>query len=215
MSIDDVDNLFWPERRPRLTSDTCMSTSNGPSTSSGALTNQRICQPELSSYPEIQSLCDDLITVSGNAEQEQPTNLAPLAFRRMTSLEIDVEQPGQQDIAGVITHLQPISVAAQSSLLPDHHNDKSCANVSSNEQMASHERAPATKRCRQPKESTPANLIQHNVRRKKKTPEQVAYLQELFQRLDGEWDGKVRKEAMRKTGLSRIQIYKWFFDMKL
>ena len=41
------------------------------------------------------------------------------------------------------------------------------------------------------------------------------YLRELFFRLNGEWDGKVRKEAMRKTGLSRIQIYKWFFDMKL
>ena len=25
----------------------------------------------------------------------------------------------------------------------------------------------------------------------------------------------MRKEAMLKTGLSRIQIYKWFFDMKL
>jgi len=33
--------------------------------------------------------------------------------------------------------------------------------------------------------------------------------------LGGEWNGKVRKEAMRKTGLSRIQVYKWFFDMKL
>lgn len=33
--------------------------------------------------------------------------------------------------------------------------------------------------------------------------------------MGGEWDGKVRKEAMRKTGLSRIQVYKWFFDMKL
>ena len=25
----------------------------------------------------------------------------------------------------------------------------------------------------------------------------------------------MRREAMHKTGLSRIQIYKWFFDMKL
>ena len=58
-------------------------------------------------------------------------------------------------------------------------------------------------------------MIKHNVRRKKKTPDQVEYLRELFFRLGGEWDGKVRKEAMRKTGLSRIQIYKWFFDMKL
>ena len=58
-------------------------------------------------------------------------------------------------------------------------------------------------------------MINHDVSRRKKTPEQVAYLMELFERLGGEWDGKVRKEAMRKTGLSRIQIYKWFFDMKL
>lgn len=65
------------------------------------------------------------------------------------------------------------------------------------------------------KNSSPANLINHNVGRKKKTPEQVSYLLELFKHLNGEWDGKVRKEAMRKTGLSRIQIYKWFFDMKL
>jgi G:T-mismatch repair DNA endonuclease (very short patch repair protein) len=58
-------------------------------------------------------------------------------------------------------------------------------------------------------------MIKHNVRRKKKTAEQVEYLKELYYRLDGMWDGKVRKEAMRRTGLSRIQIYKWFFDMKL
>ena len=58
-------------------------------------------------------------------------------------------------------------------------------------------------------------MIRHSVRRKKKTPEQVEYLRRLFKELGGEWDGSVRKEAMRKTGLSRIQIYKWFFDMKL
>lgn len=63
--------------------------------------------------------------------------------------------------------------------------------------------------------SAPATMIKHNMRRKKKTVEQVEYLRELFDRLGGEWDGKVRKEAMAKTGLSRIQIYKWFFDMKL
>ena len=40
-------------------------------------------------------------------------------------------------------------------------------------------------------------------------------MRELFDSLGGEWDGKCRKEAMAKTGLSRIQIYKWFFDMKL
>ena len=58
-------------------------------------------------------------------------------------------------------------------------------------------------------------MLKHNVRRKKKTNSQVEYLKLLFHKLGGEWDGKVRKEAMQKTGLSRIQIYKWFFDMKL
>lgn len=53
------------------------------------------------------------------------------------------------------------------------------------------------------------------MRRKKKSAEQVEYLRQLYETLGGEWDGKMRKEAMLKTGLSRIQIYKWFFDMKL
>ena len=52
------------------------------------------------------------------------------------------------------------------------------------------------------------------MKRKKKTPEQIEYLRTLFDQLGGEWDKKVRKEAMQKTGLSRIQVYKWFFDMK-
>ena len=52
-------------------------------------------------------------------------------------------------------------------------------------------------------------------RRRKKTGQQVDYLIDLYERLGGKWDGKVRKEAMQATGLSRIQIYKWFFDRKL
>ena len=52
-------------------------------------------------------------------------------------------------------------------------------------------------------------------RRCKKSDSQVAYLNELYTRLGGKWDGKCRKEAMAKTGLSRIQIYKWFFDRQL
>lgn len=52
-------------------------------------------------------------------------------------------------------------------------------------------------------------------KRTKKNPEQVAYLSDLYERLGGKWDGKVRKDAMAKTGLSRIQIYKWFFDRQL
>lgn len=53
------------------------------------------------------------------------------------------------------------------------------------------------------------------VRRRKKTAKQVEYLTTLYNRLGGKWDGKVRKEAMAATGLSRIQIYKWFFDRQL
>jgi predicted DNA-binding transcriptional regulator AlpA len=116
-------------------------------------------------------------------------------------------------------------VAAQPSApLIDEINDKSSSIISTavKEMSSSMQQDTVAKkfslitdRSRQLKQTSPANMIQHDVKRKKKTPEQVAYLQELFQRLNGEWDGKVRKEAMRKTGLSRIQIYKWFFDMKL
>lgn len=52
-------------------------------------------------------------------------------------------------------------------------------------------------------------------KRTKKSADQVSYLNDLYLRLGGKWDGKVRKEAMAKTGLSRIQIYKWFFDRQL
>ena len=57
-------------------------------------------------------------------------------------------------------------------------------------------------------------MINHTARRRKKTDDQVKYLRILFNQLGGRWDGQMRKEAMQKTGLSRIQIYNWFFDMK-
>jgi len=63
--------------------------------------------------------------------------------------------------------------------------------------------------------SSPATLISHNVRRRKKTASQVDYLKSMYNKLNGKWNGQVRKEAMQKTGLSRNQIYKWFFDMQL
>ena len=63
--------------------------------------------------------------------------------------------------------------------------------------------------------SLTASMINNTVRRRKKTDDQVKYLRTLFHQLGGSWDGKMRREAMHKTGLSRIQIYKWFFDMKL
>ena len=57
--------------------------------------------------------------------------------------------------------------------------------------------------------------VSGGARRTKKTDEQVIYLTKLYKRLGGKWDGRMRKEAMMATGLSRIQIYKWFFDRKL
>lgn len=68
----------------------------------------------------------------------------------------------------------------------------------------------------QRKQKASASAATHsNTKRKKKTAAQVAYLRKLYHELNGKWDGKVRKEAMQQTGLSRIQIYKWFFDMQL
>jgi hypothetical protein len=58
-------------------------------------------------------------------------------------------------------------------------------------------------------------MITSHPRRKKKSEAQVNYLLGLYEKLGGKWNGKIRKEAMARTGLSRIQIYKWFFDMKL
>ena len=57
---------------------------------------------------------------------------------------------------------------------------------------------------RKQKRSAAAQMITHRVCRRKKSEEQVRYLRNLFFQLGGEWDGKVRKEAMIKTGLSRI-----------
>ena len=65
------------------------------------------------------------------------------------------------------------------------------------------------------KQYAQSNKHHQEVRRNKKTASQVEYLRSLFKKLGGEWDGKFRKEAIQKTGLSRIQIYKWFFDMKV
>lgn len=65
------------------------------------------------------------------------------------------------------------------------------------------------------KKSSSSSAQNGGVRRRKKTEAQVEYLTKLYKRLGGKWDGKVRKEAMAATGLSRIQIYKWFFDRQL
>ena len=49
----------------------------------------------------------------------------------------------------------------------------------------------------------------------RKSEDQVRYLQRLYWKTKGKCDRKYRKEAMAATGLSWLQIYKWFFDKNL
>jgi len=51
--------------------------------------------------------------------------------------------------------------------------------------------------------------------RQRKSDDQVKILAGLYQKHNGKLNRKVRKEAMAKTGLLWIQIYKWFFDRQL
>ena len=101
----------------------------------------------------------------------------------------------------MISHLLPISVIAS--------NESSTVEEVATPVVISREGK------RKQRVSAAASMIQHNVRRRKKTASQVDYLRTLFHKLGGKWNGQVRREAMQKTGLSRIQIYKWFFDMQL
>ena len=48
--------------------------------------------------------------------------------------------------------------------------------------------------------------------RRKKDEDQIRYLQRLFIKTGGVCDRRYRKEAMKATGLTWLQIYKWFFD---
>ncbi len=48
--------------------------------------------------------------------------------------------------------------------------------------------------------------------RLRKSSLQVDYLKDLFNKTGGKLDRKQRKRAMKVTGLSWIQIYKWLFD---
>ena len=100
----------------------------------------------------------------------------------------------------LISHLKPVAVLK---------NNEQTSVLESTEPSVSSEGK------KKQKKSAAAQMITHKVCRRKKSEDQVRYLRNLFYQLGGEWDGKVRKEAMLKTGLSRIQIYKWFFDMKL
>lgn len=54
-----------------------------------------------------------------------------------------------------------------------------------------------------------------NSYRQRKSDDQVKILATLYQKHNGKLNRKVRKEAMGKTGLAWIQIYKWFFDRQL
>jgi len=51
--------------------------------------------------------------------------------------------------------------------------------------------------------------------RVRKSHEQVAYLRRLYAETGGKFDRNQRKRAMRATGLSWIQIYKWLFDRQM
>lgn len=54
--------------------------------------------------------------------------------------------------------------------------------------------------------------------RLRKSGNQVSYLMRLYQDSQaqgGKVDRKQRKRAIKATGLSWIQIYKWLFDKKL
>jgi len=51
--------------------------------------------------------------------------------------------------------------------------------------------------------SRTATMMNHTVQRQKKTTEQLDYLNSLFKRLGGNWSTKVKREAMKKTGLTR------------
>ena len=57
--------------------------------------------------------------------------------------------------------------------------------------------------------------INANSYRQRKSDDQVKILADLYQKHNGKLNRKVRKEAMAKTGLAWIQIYKWFFDRQL
>lgn len=51
--------------------------------------------------------------------------------------------------------------------------------------------------------------------RRRKTETQVDVLLAIFDKHDGKPTRELKDEAMRKTGLAWIQIYKWYFDHKV
>ena len=65
------------------------------------------------------------------------------------------------------------------------------------------------------KQKKTAACTMPNSYRQRKSDDQVKILSELYHKHNGKLSRKVRKEAMAKTGLAWIQIYKWFFDRQL
>jgi len=66
------------------------------------------------------------------------------------------------------------------------------------------------------------NYVNHNKtkmsnanNRRRKTDSQVSILVRIFDKYDGKLTKDLKEEAIRKTGLAWIQIYKWFFDHKV
>lgn len=208
----DVDYLFGG--RERLISETDMSSHIRTCSDDGlTIPPQPMSGRADSSYQlfENDTLNDELQRSFDDAK------LIPDSCSLFDSQEDRMEDCVDENL-NIITNLQPIPVSKiksqEESLEADLFEQSAQLSVQACPSIEEHE--DSSTRCKhKPKPNSPATLIKHRVKRKKKSPEQIEYLRELFFRLGGEWDGKVRKEAMRKTGLSRIQVYKWFFDMKL
>jgi hypothetical protein len=55
------------------------------------------------------------------------------------------------------------------------------------------------------------NVCNKNASRMRKTKEQAKVLQDEFER-NPDWDQKIRARLSQETGLSKDQIYKWYWD---
>jgi hypothetical protein len=190
MAKDEMDlELRFMSMRGRLPSETCMSLSHPHLSSTDHQTSQMFAVEQSASLEHVDD--DGMKDTSLLDEFDSSAN------------NIYCGSEGLEDL---ISHLKPttVSISAEMSTA-----EMSSAVQSERQVLVSREGK------RKQRVSQAASMIKHSVRRRKKSETQVKYLRELFDMLGGEWDGKCRKEAMEKTGLSRIQIYKWFFDMKL
>ena len=164
----DYDDFFLPQRE-RLPSDTCMS-------SSGPISAEQFPEEnfEASLMIETESLSDNLIDAASCIKDTTYT----------------VDDDNQEIFGGpneesdnLISNLRPVQVP------------NSNENSSENSTAVDEEKPePVLKVSREGKRklratNTPANLIQHQVRRRKKTSSQVDYLKSLFHKLGGKWNG--------------------------